>query len=82
MGSLVCAEHASLTQQQRHVVKGLPLLALQQALKMPLVEVWLALLLGESGYQLTRPASRELEDFTAWSEAFYSGAALKVIAVD
>ena len=44
-----------------------------QSLQVPLVEVWLALLLGDSGYQLTRPAYGELADFAAWSEAFYSG---------
>ena len=71
----------SLTQKQRRPVKALPLLTLQQSLQVPLVEVWLALLLGDSGYQLTRPVSRELEDFNAWADAFYSGASLQVEGV-
>jgi hypothetical protein len=71
----------SLSMEQRDQVKGLPLLALQQSLQVPLVEVWLALLLGDSGYQLTRSAHGELADFAAWSEAFYSGASLQVEAV-
>ena len=69
----------ALTLTQPH--QTLPLLALQQSLQVPLVEVWLALLLGDSGFQLTRPTSEELTDFTAWSEAFYSGASLQVSAV-
>ncbi len=71
-----------LTRQQRRPVKALPLLALQQSLQVPLVEVWLALLLGDSGYQLSRPSGEELSDFHAWAEAFYSGAALQVSAVE
>lgn len=78
----VSAAMRSLTQtQQQTQVKALPLLALQQSLQVPLVEVWLALLLGDSGYQLTRPVSEELADFTAWADAFYSGASLQVTAV-
>ena len=80
--SQVSAAMRSLTQQQRTQGKSMPLLALQQSLQVPLVEVWLALLLGDSGYQLTRPASGELEDFNAWSDAFYSGASLQVSAVE
>lgn len=71
----------SLTRQQRSHSEPLPLLALQHALQVPLVEVWLALLLGDSGYQLTRAAGEELPDFNAWSEAFYSGSSLQVEAV-
>jgi hypothetical protein len=72
----------SLTQKQRCQVKALPLLTLQESLQVPLVEVWLALLLGDSGYQLTRPTGGELADFNAWSDAFYSGASLQVTAVE
>ena len=72
----------SLTQSQRHPVTALPLLALQQTLQVPLVEVWLALLLGDSGYQLSRPANGELADFNAWADAFYSGTSLQVSAVE
>ncbi|XGW00895.1 MAG: hypothetical protein ACAF41_33510 (plasmid) [Leptolyngbya sp. BL-A-14] len=71
-----------LTSKQRRQVKALPLLALQQSLQVPLVEVWLALLLGNSGYQLTRPGGGELEDFNAWADAFYSGSSLQVSAVE
>ena len=71
----------SLPQTQRRSVQSMPLLALQQSLSMPLVEVWLALLLGDSGYTLTRAVSEELADFNAWAEAFYSGADLQVSAV-
>jgi len=71
----------ALTIKAQHQGQALPLLSLQQSLQMPLVEVWLALLLGDTGYQLTRSAV-ELEDFTAWSEAFYSGAGLQVVAVE
>jgi hypothetical protein len=71
----------ALTSKTKHQGQALPLLSLQQSLQMPLVEVWLALLLGDTGYQLTRSAV-ELESFTAWSEAFYSGAGLQVVAVE
>jgi len=71
-----------LTRQQRRSVKALPLLALQQSLQVPLVEVWLALLLGDSGYQLSRTDGGEFDDFNAWAEAFYSGTSLQVSAVE
>lgn len=71
-----------LTRQQRCPVKSMPLLVLQQSLQVPLVEVWLALLLGDSGYVLTRAGGGELEDFTAWSDAFYSGSGLQVMALE
>ncbi|XHX79284.1 MAG: hypothetical protein RBJ76_04955 [Stenomitos frigidus ULC029] len=72
----------ALTRKSAHKRRSLSLAALQQSLQMPLVEVWLALLLGDSGYQLTRQSSAELEDFNAWSEAFYSGGSLQVEAVE
>ena len=72
----------ALTSKARNQDQALPLLSLQQSLHMPLVEVWLALLLGDTGYQLTRSVAVELEDFNAWSEAFYSGAGLQVVALN
>lgn len=78
----VSAAMQSLVPQQRSHSESLPLLALQHSLQVPLVEVWLALLLGDSGYQLTRAAGEELPDFHAWSEAFYSGATLQVTAAE
>ena len=72
----------ALTIKAKHQDQALPLLSLQQSLHMPLVEVWLALLLGDTGYQLTRTVSVELDDFTTWSEAFYNGAGLWVVAVE
>lgn len=70
----------SLTQQQP--VQALPLLALQEALQVPLVEVWLALLLGDSGYQLQRDdVAMQVETTVAVDEAtqFYSGQSLLVV---
>lgn len=55
----------SLTIKAKHQGQALPLLSLQQSLHMPLVEVWLALLLGDTGYQLTRQVGVEQDDFTA-----------------
>lgn len=74
---------AMQTLTQHHPqARSLPLLSLQQTLNMPLVEVWLALLLGDSGYQLSRSGGGELEDFNAWAESFYSGASLQVAVVE
>ena len=66
----------------QHQDQALLLLSLQQSLHIPLVEVWLVLLLGETGYQLMRAVAVELNDFNAWSEAFYSGAGLQVVSVE
>ncbi|MBD2078249.1 hypothetical protein H6F86_31050 [Phormidium sp. FACHB-592] len=74
----------SLSMEQRDQVKGLPLMALQQSLQVPLVEVWLALLLGNSGYTLQRSESPMPESTVALDEAtlFYSSELLQVVAVE
>jgi|GEM_PF-2963694 len=73
----------SLTQKQQCQIKALPLLSLQKSLPMPLVEIWLALLLGDSDYQLQRHESSSQLTTAVVDEAtlFYSGESLQVVHV-